>query len=129
MDRTLKFAPFLCTMYFYDTSKDTTMQKTPQITRYTTLQLYKKPILFSCRTVGDSCDSAQQKIIDQMIIWSTPICETPPDATEPSGEKCLYEVRNFNLKAYLKIHFLKDILIIDMIDMIFKIKDDILSKA
>merc|ERR1712098_548381 len=42
-------------------------------------------------TLSEGCESAQQKIIDQMNAWDNEDCGTQPGDTQPNGQKCLYK--------------------------------------
>jgi len=42
-------------------------------------------------TLSESCESAQEKIINQMILWDNEDCGTQPGDDKPHGQKCLYK--------------------------------------
>merc|ERR1712038_1883619 len=42
-------------------------------------------------TVGASCKSAQEKIVNQMNEWNNAACGTKPGDWIPHGQKCLYK--------------------------------------
>jgi len=42
-------------------------------------------------TLSESCESAQEKIINQMILWDNEDCGTKPGDNSPHGQKCLYK--------------------------------------
>merc|ERR1711862_1040666 len=42
-------------------------------------------------TLSESCESAQEKIINQMILWDNEDCGTKPGDDKPHGQKCLYK--------------------------------------
>ena len=46
-------------------------------------------------TVSEDCDSVQEKIIQQILLWDNADCGTQPGDTEPNGQKCLYKVSYF----------------------------------
>ena len=48
--------------------------------------------MMKSRIVSVNCDQTQQMIIDQINAWDNDDCGTPPGASEPSGQKCLYKV-------------------------------------
>merc|ERR1712076_339538 len=54
----------------------------------------KDPFHASCSvkwTLSESCASAQEKIINQMILWDNEDCGTKPGDSSPHGQKCLYK--------------------------------------
>merc|ERR1712142_21581 len=42
-------------------------------------------------TLSESCESAQEKITNQMILWDNEDCGTKPGDDKPHGQKCLYK--------------------------------------
>merc|ERR1711872_1107227 len=42
-------------------------------------------------TLSESCEVAQEKIVNQMNLWDNEDCGTKPGDTSPHGQKCLYK--------------------------------------
>jgi len=42
-------------------------------------------------TLSESCESVQEKIVNQMMAWDNEDCGTKPGDNKPNGQKCLYK--------------------------------------
>jgi len=54
----------------------------------------KDPFHADCKvkwTLSESCESAQEKIVNQMILWDNEDCGTQDGDSSPHGQKCLYK--------------------------------------
>ena len=53
------------------------------------------------RTLSEACESVQEKIINQMILWDNEDCGTKPGDSSPHGQKCLYKVCIITLANFI----------------------------
>eukprot|EP00095_Tigriopus_kingsejongensis_P005559 maker-scaffold736_size104543-snap-gene-0.18 protein:Tk05559 transcript:maker-scaffold736_size104543-snap-gene-0.18-mRNA-1 annotation:"hypothetical protein DAPPUDRAFT_223657" len=75
-------------------------------------------------TIGEACESAQQKIIDQMNAWDNEDCGTAPGDQSPNGQKCLYEFLGSEGLYSFGTHTTPIQRYVDDIDFTFNVQDD-----